>query len=702
MATNTVRAGRLAAAVLLALTGIACGDFSGGSSGGSSVQPDAFFDLSANAGGVEAFENTVYPIVVQYCVDCHEGNGPGSPHFAHPTVSTAYQALVAQGKVNLGNPSASRLAIKVGTLNHHCWTPADCPSDGATLAAAIQAWADAVDFGEGGVSVDGALASSTLAMSDGVLDTGSERYSGNLIALWEFKEGTGTVATDTSGFAPPLDLQFQGNVDWITAWGVTFDGGALFGDDDFARKLYDEIANPDTGTQQYTIEAWATPANIDQEGPAVMVSYARNNGSRNTTLGQVKYNYNVRTRSLAGMLESTNNGTPALQTYDADQDAQDRLQHVVVTYDQFRGRRIYVDGVWTDDEDEVGPGRLWNWDPNHDFVLGREANGERAWRGQLRLVAIYRQSLTDDQIQQNFQAGVGQRRLLRFDVSPWMGSPSSVDFVVTDFDPYSYLFCQPTLVTNVPNGSQIANLRIAVNGEVALTGQAFETLDTTSVSPRQELSRQCSVIPKGNLGPDGDTFTLVFEHLGGFQNVVVEDQVAPAPILLDPTPVPVNGTRDFDRIDATFARLTSQPRTVGAATFDETLEQLPSTYDVRSFVSSNQVPIAKLALDYCDAMIEDTAARTSFFPGFDFGDPPETAFSPAGRSLIFVPLYDRLLSDGLVMQPARADVEAELDTLIDALTDDCVNPGDCDATRTATAVKGACTAVLSSAAVTLH
>ena len=54
---------------------------------------------------------------------------------------------------------------------------------------------------------------------------------------------------------------------------------------------------------------------------------------------------------------------PALQTDDADRDAQDRLQHVVITYDQFRGRRIYVDGRFTADADPPRPARLWNWDP---------------------------------------------------------------------------------------------------------------------------------------------------------------------------------------------------------------------------------------------------------------------------------------------------------------------------------------------------
>ena len=46
------------------------------------------------------------------------------------------------------------------------------------------------------------------------------------------------------------------------------------------------------------------------------------------------------------------------------------------------------------------------------------------------------------------------------------------------------------------------------------------------------------MIPKGASGPGGDQFTLVFEHLGGYQNVVVEDDVPLAPIPLDPSRAP--------------------------------------------------------------------------------------------------------------------------------------------------------------------
>src|SRR6185436_18800259 len=137
-------------------------------SGSKAANGDGFLDLAAPAGGIAAFSTTVYPIVRQNCASCHAGSGPGSPHFASADVTASYQAMTGQGKVNLGAPASSRIVVKLDSLAHNCWSR--CAADGATLTAAIQAWADAVDYGDGGVSVDGSLSSGAQTLGDGVVD----------------------------------------------------------------------------------------------------------------------------------------------------------------------------------------------------------------------------------------------------------------------------------------------------------------------------------------------------------------------------------------------------------------------------------------------------------------------------------------------------------------------------------------------------
>jgi hypothetical protein len=117
-----------------------------------------------------------------------------------------------------------------------------------------------------------------------------------------------------------------------------------------SRKLHNELASG-SGTQEYTIETWLIPANTTQEGPARIITYSGGTGERNFMLGQVMYNYVARNRSVNPDVNA--NGDPTFSTADADEDLQAMLQHVVLTYDQARGRRIFVNGVFTDDEDEV-------------------------------------------------------------------------------------------------------------------------------------------------------------------------------------------------------------------------------------------------------------------------------------------------------------------------------------------------------------
>ena len=79
-----------------------------------------------------------------------------------------------------------------------------------------------------------------------------------------------------------------------------------------------------------------------------------------------------------------------------------------------------------------------------------------------------------------------------------------------------------------------------------------------------------------------------------------------------------------------------------------------------------------------------------------------TAFSDqTKRDLIIDRLVDRMLNASIAYQPSRDEVRPALNDLISALTGSCT-VGTCVATRTRNVVKGVCTAVLSSAAVTVH
>lgn len=717
--------GAMAVAWLALLVG--CGVYEGGPSGPAitgSLGGSVPTGLSQSE-QVAAFAATVHPVVKLYCAGgCHDTGGLGAPFlFAHDNPGTAYTVITEAGKVSLSSPPQSRVVRRPAADLHQCGT--QCIQIGAEMLAAVEAWAALVEAaGDSGdqVAVEG-IASQEMDFSDGVVQENGERYSANLIAFYDFTEGSGDVAFDTSGVEPAMDLTLGDNVEWMSSWGIVLADGRAYASRDTSIKLFDRIAKPGVGTQQYSVEMWANNENTTQE-EARLVTYSRSSGSRNFSLEQQQYQYEFRNRSVAD--ESGSSGKRALITYDVDQDAQETLQHVVITYDQVNGRRIYVDGEWTEDQDTVDGARLWDWNDSAVLTIGseREGSGDEYWRGQMRLLGIYSQALTLGQIRQNFLAGVGKSLRLEFSLEEWTGTDAKVEFAVTELDSYSYLFCQPTFTGSRINGMRVKNMRVQVNPTEtdgpSPQGQAFSTLDELITGTRHQVSRNCAIVPQID-GPDSDSFALIFEELNIFSDPVSETLIdfAVSDVTL-PRP-PDTGFRDFARIDATMRSLTSvdplEERAVDPDdtdliydSFQELKQQLPATSDPRSIVSSHQIGVTNLAFEYCVELVDRPNLRSAVFGSeFESGTPSffesdvATAFGNATLAdLLTQRLVDHMLgARELENQPLRADVIADVDQLRDELADpdEC---GPCDAERTLSIAKGLCTAVLASAAVMLH
>jgi hypothetical protein len=649
-------------------------------------------NFPADATGYEA---TVYPLVRQYCAGCHDSSSATaqSPFFADEDPDSAYAAV--KTKIDLDDPANSRLVLRLRDEFHNCWS--DCAANAGTMETAIRNYAQQIQV----TSVDPSLViSKALTLYDGTVASGGSRYEAGQIALWEFKEGSGATAFDTSGVQPAINLSLSGDITWVGGWGIDIKSGRAQGSTTASRKLHDLI----TATGQYTIEAWAAPANVNQEDTRI-VTYSAGTAARNFTMGQTLYSYDFAQRSST----SDANGSPLLQTSDEDEDAQATLQHVVMTFDPVNGRRIYVNGVYTEDMDPAAGGTLGEWDDTFALVLGNEPSNDRQWKGVLRLVAIHNRALTAPQIQQNYEAGVGEKFFLLFDVSDHVDAPGSyVMFEVSQFDSYSYLFNRPTFINldgnwTPPNPIPVRGLRIGVNGAEVGLSQAYRNLNAAvstaggyAPATGQVLSSLGTVMPLVK-GPDGDEFFLSFEGLGSSTNVVTEPAPLVPPPPADGDPVSDIGVKTFDEINATMAAITgvSPNNPAVKATYALVRQQLPAVEDLSAVLASHQVGIAQLAIEYCNALVEDTSLRGTVFPGFNFGAPASQAFdTPGERDLIFVPLLTRAMGTGLASQPDDANVRLELDNLTTTLT---ACGGGCAADRTRTVVKSVCSAAIGSA-----
>jgi hypothetical protein len=146
-----------------------------------------------------------------------------------------------------------------------------------------------------------------------------------------------------------------------------------------------------------------------------------------------------------------------------------------------------------------------------------------------------------------------------------------------------------------------------------------------------------------------------------------------------------------------MARMTGIPRTNEAIanTFNTVKQQLPTVENVEGFLSSHQMAITQMAIQYCDALVADASKRQAFFPGFNFSASAATAFNTSGKRQITDPLLARFVGDNLGTQPSTQSIEGELDSLIDTLSQ--CGGATCPADRTETIVKASCAAVLGSA-----
>jgi len=616
----------------------------------------------------------VHNLLTQHCAACHTEAAGTSPFFANADIASAYEA--AKIKMDLNTPANSRLVVRLREESHNCWS-IDCQADATEVENAI------ISFASGIIptTVDPALIiSKALTLGDSTIASGGNRHEANLIALWEFSEGSGTVARDTSGVisvdvnqkTAPLNLNLSGSVSWVGGYGVNIKtGGKLQSNATVSKKLYDFIK----ASEEYSIEGWVVPANVTQVDSAI-VSYGANAVNRNMLLGQTLYNYDYFNRSDNTVANNNN----VMSTPDADEDLQASLQHVVATYDPINGRKIYINGQLTNATDSVaapGDSLASVWDDVAILMLGATPEVGHQWTGKIRMLAIHNRALTPAQVLQNFDVGVGQKYFMLFSIADKINVPDTyIMFEVAQFDDYSYFFSKPTFINLDSSWTPTADIaikdiRIGINGKEAVVGQAYARLTTSVTSSSyvatgQLLSRMGTVIAV-EAGPASDEFFLTFEQLGSNTHVYVEAAPTPPAAPADKTAVSDIGLRTFEEINQTLSDITGISTTNSAVnkTYTTYKQQFPSTEQIDTFLPSHQMAIAQLAMGYCNERVKAdkllaVGNASRFFTNFNFAQTAAVAFDDASeKNNLLDPLLSRGMNAGavdLTTQPAEAEI----------------------------------------------
>jgi hypothetical protein len=146
------------------------------------------------------------------------------------------------------------------------------------------------------------------------------RVTDGLQALYTFHKLENGVIPDRSGIGDPLPLRIDKPQAVLFRSGrMTVHAPVAIASDGPATKIATAIKQ----SNEITIEAWITPRDAEQKGPARIVTFSANPSLRNFTLGQDTNRYDVRLRTTS----TDENGTPS--TPGPDQGVATKLTHVL-------------------------------------------------------------------------------------------------------------------------------------------------------------------------------------------------------------------------------------------------------------------------------------------------------------------------------------------------------------------------------------
>ena len=100
--------------------------------------------ITPTPNSVEAFTQSLHPLLTQYCVSCHGGTSVVTA-FAQTNAQLAHDITIQNGLVDLLNPNSSNLVARLAVTEHNCWS--DCATNASVLEGAIAEWQQLINEG---------------------------------------------------------------------------------------------------------------------------------------------------------------------------------------------------------------------------------------------------------------------------------------------------------------------------------------------------------------------------------------------------------------------------------------------------------------------------------------------------------------------------------------------------------------------------
>ena len=324
----------------------------------------------------------------------------------------------------------------------------------------------------------------------------AERIGEKLVALYDFEERAGQILHDRSGMGEPLDLTISSPQAARCRDGkLVIEGPSAIASAGPAAKIASAVKE----SQELTIEAWLKPAGDAQNGPARIVSLSADPSRRNFTLGQDGKRYDVRLRTVT----TGENGTPSLASPEGSLPTD--VTHVVYTRSAGGNAAIYIQG----NPQATGQidGGVGNWSDEFRLLLGNEQTGDRPWRGELHLLAIYSRALSTSEIEQNFAAGPNYKAIDYEKLLP-PASKRPIDFV-SDVQPILRERCFECHC----QGSEEGGLNLGIKAR-AFEGGGHGPVILAGDSAGSRLVHLIAGIEPDKIMPPKDSDPLTSEQIG--------------------------------------------------------------------------------------------------------------------------------------------------------------------------------------------
>ncbi|MGF1573138.1 MAG: choice-of-anchor D domain-containing protein [Sumerlaeia bacterium] len=232
----------------------------------------------------------------------------------------------------------------------------------------------------------------TLGISVGA----QSRVNRGLLVRYDLAERAGLLISDSSGFGAPANIPIPADerfkMQWLNENGIEVID-VLLATNIVPSKIYSEISDPITGSNEFSIEVLFEIDNLNQTGPVRLISLSNGTAQRNVFIGLQNNDLILRTRTVGNV----SGDEPAVV---ADDILTAGLHHIIATRSADGNIRIFHNGRLAV-ETNLNLGDLSNWDENFQLVLCNETTGNRAFDGSLRYAAIHHVALTAEEVAQN-------------------------------------------------------------------------------------------------------------------------------------------------------------------------------------------------------------------------------------------------------------------------------------------------------------